>query len=141
MPRKTALIATFALLLPMLASAQKPTPAHHLLLTVTSTDENDWHMTLANVHNIIAGFAPEDVEIEIVAYGPGILFLKKDADVAADIQKTQSPKVHFIACENAMRAAHVDAADLTPGVTRVPSGMVEVIRKEEAGWSYIKGGR
>jgi intracellular sulfur oxidation DsrE/DsrF family protein len=40
-----------------------------------------------------------------------------------------------------MRARHLELKDLLPGVTPVPSGIVEVVTKQEQGWVYIKGGR
>jgi intracellular sulfur oxidation DsrE/DsrF family protein len=40
-----------------------------------------------------------------------------------------------------MRAQHVTVADLLEGVGTVPAGIVEVVTKQEQGWTYIKAGR
>jgi intracellular sulfur oxidation DsrE/DsrF family protein len=40
-----------------------------------------------------------------------------------------------------MRMQHVEAKDLLPGVGMVPAGIVEVVTKQEQGWTYIKAGR
>jgi intracellular sulfur oxidation DsrE/DsrF family protein len=45
-----------------------------------------------------------------------------------------------VACENAMRAHHILSSDLLSGVTTVPSGIVELVRKQEAGYAYVKVG-
>jgi len=37
-----------------------------------------------------------------------------------------------------MRGAHLEAADLAPGVGIVPSGVVELIRREHAGYAYVR---
>ena len=120
---------------------QAQTKAHRVLFAMTSSEETDWQLTLNNMRNLISGMAPETVEIEVVAYGPGIAFLKKDSVDAAEIQKLESSHVHFVACGNAMRKQHLEASDLIAGSEVVPAGIVEVMRKQEQGWSYIKAGR
>ena len=60
---------------------------------------------------------------------------------AAEIHKLESSHVHFIACGNAMRKQHLEASDLVAGSEVVPAGIVEVVKKQEQGWSYIKAGR
>ena len=36
---------------------------------------------------------------------------------------------------------HIAAGDLLPGVKSVPSGVVELVQRQEAGWSYVKVGK
>jgi intracellular sulfur oxidation DsrE/DsrF family protein len=142
-PRKLILSAAALLLLILpagLAFAQsKP---HRVLFVLTSSDEADWHMTITNMSNFIKAFpATDTVEVEIVAYGPGLGFLRKASVIQPDLEALEAKHVHFVACENSMRMQHVTAADLAPGVTSVPSGVVEVVSKQEQGWPYIKAGR
>lgn len=120
---------------------QAKTKAHRVLFALSSADEADWQLTLNNMRNLISGMAPEQVDIEVVAYGPGIAFLKKGGPDTAAIQKLESPHMHFIACGSAMKKEHLEAADLVPGIEIVPAGIVEVMRKQELGWTYVKAGR
>ena len=115
--------------------------AHHAIFVLTSGEDADWQMTLANMRNMIKGFAPAKVEIELVAYGPGLPFLKKGSAVQTEIQELEAQQVRFVACENSMRLQHVTAADLAPGVTAVPSGVIELVTRQEQGWAYVKAGR
>ena len=39
-----------------------------------------------------------------------------------------------------MKKQNVTKDQLLPFVTTVDSGVAEVVRKQEAGWAYIKGG-
>ena len=138
--RLTIAPALLVLLMPaMVAGAQ--TKTHHVLFVLTSGDEADWHMTVTNMRNMIRGFGAEPVETELVAYGPGLAFLKKGSTVQADIASLVEKHARFVACENSMRMQHVTAADLAPGVGTVPSGVIELVTKQEAGWAYIKAGR
>jgi intracellular sulfur oxidation DsrE/DsrF family protein len=126
-----------------LVDSGQTTPArtHRVLFAVTSGDAIDWQMTLGNARNLIAGLKPEPVEVEIVAYSSGIMMIKGDSSVAADIAALQAQGVKFVACQNAMRFHKLELKDLLPGVTPVPAGIVEVVTKQEQGWTYIKGGR
>ena len=94
---------------------QAQTNAHRVLLAMTSPEERTGSFMLNNIRNLIAGMAPEPVEVEVVAYGPGIAFLKKNDVDAAAIQRLESPHVHFVACGNAMREQHLEASDLIAG--------------------------
>ena len=46
----------------------------------------------------------------------------------------------FAVCANTLRGRKMDLSSLVRGVTLVPAGVAEVVSKQEAGWSYIKGG-
>jgi len=48
--------------------------------------------------------------------------------------------VNFAVCNNSMRRLQVDASRLVPGVTVVPVAILELVKKQEEGWSYIKAG-
>jgi uncharacterized protein len=114
---------------------------HRVLVAVSSGEEADWQIALGNTRNLIAGLKPDTVEVEIVAFAGGINMVKADSTVAADIAKLQEQGVKFVACQNSMRAHKLELKDLLPGLTPVPSGIVEVVTKQEQGWIYIKGGR
>ena len=126
-------------------AAQEPAPAkqqtrHRIVVAITSGDEADWHLTTGNLRHLIETFP--DAEIEVVAYGPGLsMVLKTTSTVAQEIQDLAAKHVRFVGCENSMRARHVTAADLLAGIGTVPSGIVEVVTKQEQGWTYTKAGR
>ncbi len=136
---------TAALLLCAFASialpAQSPKPAHHVIFVVTSPDQDDWHSAMMLADHFLAGVKPEPSEIEILAYGGGIDLLKAGSPTAQELADLEKLGVHFVACETAMRAHHIAKADLLPGVTSVPSGVVELVHRQETGWSYVKVGR
>ncbi len=114
---------------------------HRVVFAVTSGEEADWNMTMGNLRNLITGLKPDAYEIEVVAYGPGILMVKGDSTVGKEIAALQEQGVRFVACQNAMRMRHLEVKDLLAGVTPVPAGIVEVVTKQEQGWIYIHAGR
>jgi intracellular sulfur oxidation DsrE/DsrF family protein len=139
----TLLLCTlFCLTLTPQAPAQ--TKTHHVIFVVTSADKDDWNTAMLLADHFLAGIRPEPADVEVLAYGPGIDIMAKGATtnpIAAQMAALQKLGVHFVACENAMRAHHILKADLLPGVTSVPSGVVELVRRQEAGYAYVKVGR
>ncbi len=116
-----------------------PARHHRVVFALTSPEEADWNLTMGNIRNLLK-LLP-DAEVEVVSYGPGIMMVAKTSAVAADITALEAQHVKFVACQNAMRARKLTVADLIDGVTPVPAGIVEVVTKEEEGWTYIKAGR
>lgn len=138
---KKLLLLSLTLMLWLGGALNAQTKSHRIVFALSSGDESDWKLTLNNVRNLISGLAPDVVDVEVVAFGPGIAFLKSDVSEAADITGLEHKHVRFVACETAMHGAGLSRADLDPGVETVPSGIAEVVRRQEEGWTYIKAGR
>lgn len=101
-------------------------------------DGRKWLAILINLRNIQAELGKEDTAIALVAIGPGLGMLKADAVVANEVQDAIKAGVEFIACGNSMQAQHVDREDLTDGVAIVKAGYVELIRRQQLGWTYLR---
>jgi intracellular sulfur oxidation DsrE/DsrF family protein len=93
---------------------------------------------LKNVTNILKD-AP-DTLVEVVCHGAGIgLVEKARTDHAEAVEAVIKKGVKFVACENTMRSKSIKKEDLLPGVGTVPSGAVEVVRKQQKdGYAYFK---
>jgi intracellular sulfur oxidation DsrE/DsrF family protein len=93
---------------------------------------------LKNVTNILKE-AP-DTQVEVVCHGAGIgLVEKARTDHAEAVEALVKKGVKFVACENTMRQKSIRKEDLLPGVGTVPSGAVEVVRKQQRdGFAYFK---
>jgi intracellular sulfur oxidation DsrE/DsrF family protein len=142
MIRRRLLLALCSLLfLPLLANAQSTGKPHKVVFGISSADVADWNLVMGNARNLINGVKPDPIEVEVVAFGPGINMIKLDSSVSEDITKLQAMGVKFMACQNAMRAHKLELKDLLPNMIPVPAGIVEVVEKQEQGWIYIKGGR
>ena len=93
---------------------------------------------LKNVTNILKD-AP-DTQVEVVCHGPGIgLVEKARTEHAEAVEALVKKGVKFVACENTMRQKSIKKEDLLAGVGTVPSGAVEVVRKQQKdGFAYFK---
>ncbi len=108
------------------------------IFAVSDADPQKWNLTLGNIGNAIDGLGAASADIELVVYGPGIAMLKKDSPVAARLAAALKSGVRIVACQNSMRGFHIEQADLAPGVGVVPSGVVELIRRQHAGYAYVR---
>ena len=114
---------------------------HRIVVQVNIDGQEQWQGVLANVENLQKAFGPQSTQIEVVCFGKGIdMLLNSDAPLAERIGKDHKAGVTFAACENTLRARRLTRADLLPPATTVDSGVAEIVRKQEAGWAYIKGG-
>jgi len=140
MSRRTLVVAGAAALVAVAlpAAAQPQGAQNRALFQVTDNDPARWNMILNNMANLREGVAAEGVEIELVAYGPGLLMLKADSPVRQRIAAALKSGVKVNACQNTMEAMKLAPADMAPDIGYVPSGVVEVMKKQQQGWAYIR---
>jgi intracellular sulfur oxidation DsrE/DsrF family protein len=123
------------------ASAQTQPPAgakSKVVLQVSDGDAAKWNLALNNAKNLQVDLGQGNVDIEIVAYGPGIGMLKADSAVGGRVDEALAAGVKVVACENTMRGQKLTKPDMLPGVGYVPAGVVEIMQRQQQGWAYIR---
>jgi len=115
--------------------AAKP---NRVVMQVSDNDPGKWNLALNNAKNLQADLGAGNVEIEIVAYGPGIGMLKADSIVGNRIGDALGQGVKVSACENTMHGQKLVKADMLDGIGYVPAGVVEIMRKQQEGWAYLR---
>lgn len=134
----TALTA-LALLAALPAYGETPaTTTNRVVMQVSDNDPGKWNLALNNARNLQADLGASNVEIEIVAYGPGIAMLKADSVVGNRIGEALGGGVKVAACENTMRAQKLQKSDMLGGVSYVAAGVVEIMQKQQQGFAYLR---
>jgi intracellular sulfur oxidation DsrE/DsrF family protein len=119
------------------ASEEKPKMLR-VVVHINFGDADQQGHGLRNVENILKA-AKGEATVEVVCHGAGLsLLVEKQTKHAEQIGKLLKQGVQFAACENTMREKSISKDDLLPGVTPVPSGAAEVVRKQQEGYSYFK---
>lgn len=136
------LILAFA---PSVAAEAKP---HRVSIQVDQNDPAIMNLALNNVTNIMEMYKAkgEDVQIELVAYGPGLHMLRDDTSPVKDrlkqIAALSFPSlVKFSACNNTkegMEKKEGHPITIVSQASLVPSGAVRLMELQEDGWSYLK---
>lgn len=142
MKKATLTLIALTLVLALAAISQTP-PAHkHQVVFQMNVDSPaSWDQLFGNVRNIQTSFGAGNIQIEVVAFGKGLsLLLKTNSAYEERMKKAIATGVVLAACQNSMRLRKVTTEDLFPFATQVDSGVAELVRKQEAGWSYIRAG-
>jgi uncharacterized protein len=121
---------------------------HRIAIQVDQNDPAVMNMVLNNATNVIEYYRAksEDVDVEVVAYGPGMHMLRADTSPVADrikhLKELVFPgKIQFSACGNTkqgMEKTEGHAIPIVPEATVVPSGVVRLMELQEQGWSYVR---
>jgi intracellular sulfur oxidation DsrE/DsrF family protein len=129
----TALLVAFAS-----AHAVRADELPGVVIQMSDNDVVKWNLALNNARNIQTEYGPDRVQVEIVAYGPGLHMLKFDSEVGPRLADAEKDGVQLRACGNSLKAMKLNPSDLHPSVRVVPAGIVEIMNRQKQGWAYIK---
>jgi uncharacterized protein len=142
-------LATVALMaMAFSASSAADGKTHRIAIQVDQNDPQIMNLALNNANAVIEYYRTknEDVDIDIVAYGPGLHMLRADTSPVQDrIKRLRDMvfpgKIVFSACNNTkqgMEKAEGHAISILPDASVVPSGIVHLMELQEQGWSYVR---
>jgi uncharacterized protein len=122
-----------------LSTAQNlPAQRNRVVIQVSDADPAKWNLAVNNARNLQADLGASNVDVEIVACGPGIGMLKLDSPVANRIGEAGTAGVKVVACEVTMKGQKLTRADMLDGIGLVPAGVVELMSRQPQGWAYIR---
>ncbi|MEW6165513.1 MAG: DsrE family protein [Pseudomonadota bacterium] len=139
-PNRLLLAAFAALFLVLAPAAQAAAPAtkNRIVIQINEDDSKKWNGVLANIRNIQAELGAKNVAIALVAIGPGLGMLTAESLAANGVQDAIAAGVEFVACGNSMKAQHIEKADLADGVGVATAGYVELMKRQQQGWAYLR---
>lgn len=116
---------------------------HKVVLHVTSDNLRTMNIALNVAKNVTKHYGIGNVDIEIVANGPGLALFHKSSPLQKRLQYLASlGNVKFAVCNNTMNKKKYTKADLLPDAfiqnAIVPAGVVRVMELQEEGYSYIR---
>jgi len=128
--------------------AAADTKIHRVSIQVDQNDPAIMNLALNNATNIMETYKEkgEEVEIELVTYGPGLNMFRDDSSPVKDrlkqiAQLSFPSKIKFSACnitKQGMEKREGHAITIVPEASLVPSGAVRLMELQESGWSYLK---
>lgn len=117
------------------ATGKKP---HKIVIQVSDNDPARWNLALNNAKNLQDDVGAANVDIEIVAYGPGINMLKLESSVGSRVADALKANVKVVACENTLRAQKLSRDDMLSAISYVPAGVTVIMKRQSEGWSYLR---
>ena len=135
---------SLAIIAPFLIAAGAQTTSgagqkrHKIVIQVSDNDPARWNLALNNAKNLQDDVGAANVDIEIVAYGPGIGMLKLESPAGSRVADAMKANVKVIACENTMRGQKLTRDDMLPALAYVPAGVTEIMTRQSEGWAYLR---
>jgi len=134
-----AVIAVVTMTAPAFAAENK------LAIHVDENNPQIMNMALNNAANVRAYYDAqgESVEIEIVAYGPGLKMYTEDSPVKDRISamSLEIENLVFSACGNTLDAMEKKSGGKVPLLSEakvVPSGVVRLMELQGQGYAYVR---
>ena len=113
---------------------------HKVVIQLTSADTNVHKTMVKQLGNLLA--AAPNTKIEVVCHSAGLDILRTKLTVVYPKLKELNGKgVKFVACENTLKERKISKEEIISESGYVKAGILEVIMKQEEGWSYIRAGQ
>ena len=120
----------------------KPFAEKKIILQISDQDAYKQTLVLNVASNLIKHYGPDQVDVEIVAFGPGLRLLFSDNSNASRIDSlSESSGVRFSACSNTLKKVTRKLGHepkLNPHADHVSAGVVRIIELTDQGYTLIK---
>ena len=125
---------------PAEAQAQPEAQTHRLVIQINKKDEELQDHVLSNIVNLQKHYGMDNIEIEVVAYGPGIWFLTDKSPHKQRIESLLLQNVVFTACGNTLdtiEAKEGQRPTLIDDVDIAQAGIARIMERQDQGWNYL----
>ena len=111
---------------------------YRVVFHLDEADGKKQEAVLRNINNLLNDLGPQQTKVELVAHGPGLDLLTNQTGLGERVQQLLGRGVIMAACHNTLQERNIPAERLLPGVTIIPSGIGEIVRREQEGWCYVR---
>jgi intracellular sulfur oxidation DsrE/DsrF family protein len=122
-------------------SADQSFADYKYVLHISDLDPSKQELILNNARNLLDAYPPGQVDVEIVAYGPGLRLMFAENVNAKRVDSLAQSGVKFSACGNTLAGMTKllgEEPKLNPAVRVVPGGIVRIGELVKQGYIYIK---
>ena len=123
------------------SAAEKSFAETKVVLQISDNDPFKQTLVLNVANNLIKHYGPDQVDIEIVAFGPGLRLLFAENVNAGRIQSLVDNGVRFAACSNTVRGMSKilgKEPELNNNAVKVSAGVVRIMDLSKQGYQLIK---
>ena len=114
---------------------------HKLVIQVSTDDKRTQKIALNNAVNLQKYYGVDNIDIEIVSYGPGLGLMTAKSKFAKRVESLSMQEITFSACMNTMNKVKKKTGKLPKllkGVGTVPAGVARIMELQEQDYSYIR---
>ena len=128
----------------LMFSAQLSADSHtknKLVIQVSTDDPRTQKIALNNAVNMQKLYGIDNIQIEIVAYGPGLGLMTTKSGQADRVTSLAMQDIIFSACGNTMKKVAKktgEMPELLEGVGQVTGGVARIMELQQQGYAYIR---
>ena len=114
---------------------------HKIVIQVSTDDVKTQAIAMNNAVNLQKHYGMDEIDIEIVAFGPGVGMLTAKNDQSSRVQSLLAQDISFSACGNTLNKIEQKKGKkpaLTEGVVVVPAGAAQIMELQEKGYAYLR---
>ena len=122
-------------------SEAKPFAEHHIVLQISDADPSKQTLVLNVANNLLKAYGPDKVDVEIVAFGPGLRLLFAENVNSDRINGLTDSGVRFAGCGNTLKKMTEllgEEPKLHANSTRVSAGVVRIVELVDQGYTLVK---
>ncbi|MBL1274634.1 MAG: DsrE family protein [Ectothiorhodospiraceae bacterium] len=112
-----------------------------IVIQVSTDDPRTQKIALNNAVNLQKQYGLDNIDIEIVAYGPGLGLLTQKSSQAARVKSLALQNITFSACSNTMKKVAKKTGHkpkVLEGVQVVTSGVSRIMELQQKGYAYVR---
>ena len=144
LPRNLLILTLSALIfassLITISYAQSDGEERSLVIQMNTSDPEKQGHVLSNIVNLQKHYGMDNINIEVVAYGPGIWMVTDKSELSARVESLMLQNVVFTACGNTL-----DTVERTSGtrptlledVELAQAGIARIMDLQSEGWNYL----
>lgn len=114
---------------------------HKVVIQVSSGDPVTQKIALNVAVNVQKSYGPDAVDVEVVAFGPGLSIMTPKSKESTRIPDLAMQEITFSACGNTIKKVTKKSGKepkLVEGVRVVPAGAVRIMELHENGYTVLR---
>jgi intracellular sulfur oxidation DsrE/DsrF family protein len=122
-------------------AADKPFAEHHLVLQLSDDAAKKQALVISVAYNLLKFYGPDKIDIEVVAFGPGIALLRADSPNRKFVDSLVAQGVRFDVCMNTVETVERETGHrvpLNPNAKRVNVGVGQILALTEKGYTLVR---
>lgn len=123
------------------AAADRPFVDHRLVLQLSDREADKQAMILSVAYNLLENYGLDHIDIEAVAFGPGIDLLRANSPYRTKVDSLVAQNVRFSVCMNTVNTIERETGvhiALNPLARKVKVGVARILTLAEAGYTVVR---
>jgi hypothetical protein len=120
---------------------ERPFVEHRLVLQLSDSEAEKQAMVLSVAYNLLENYGLDHIDIEAVAFGPGIDLLRANSPYRVKVDSLVAQNVRFSVCMNTVNTIERETGvpiALNPLARKVKAGVARILTLAEAGYTVVR---